>query len=68
MVQLFQNEVPQAPPVDFYAEARAKSARVSLGKLELVEGKNNVMLKLPAKHGQASGFALDLVQLVFVSE
>jgi hypothetical protein len=66
MVQLFQNEVPVAPPVDFYQESRAKSGRVKLGVLALEEGSNNLMFKLIGKNEKASGLGLDLVQIICV--
>ena len=65
-VQLFQNEVPVAPPADFYQESRAKSGRVKLGVLALEEGANNLMLKLVGKNDKASGLELDLVQIICV--
>jgi hypothetical protein len=63
-VQLFQNEVPAAKAVDLYQASRAKSGRVSLGMMELEEGKNNLMLKLPGKNEKAAGLALDLIQII----
>jgi hypothetical protein len=63
-VQLFQNEIPVAPPVDLYAEQRAKSGRLSLGKLTLAEGRNNLMLKLVGKNEKATNLSIDLIQIV----
>jgi hypothetical protein len=65
-VQLFKNEVAVAPAADFYRETRAKSARVKLGALDLEEGPNHLMLKLPGKNEKASGLGLDLIQIVCV--
>ncbi len=63
-VQLFQNEAPVAKAADLYQASRAKSGRVSLGMMELEEGKNNLMLKLPGKNEKAAGLALDLIQII----
>jgi hypothetical protein len=65
-VQLFQNEVPIAAPVDLYAPTRGLSGRVALGKLTLAEGPNNLMLKLVGKNEQAESLRLDLIQVVCV--
>jgi len=65
-VQLFQNENPSGDPVDLYAEQPAKSGRLSLGKLELAEGKNPVMLKLVGKNDKSSGLGLDLIQVICI--
>jgi hypothetical protein len=63
-VQLFQNEVPVADPMDCYAERPAKSPRLLLGRLQLNEGKNSLMLKLVGKNEHASGLELDLISIV----
>ena len=65
-IQLFQNENPCAEPVDLYAAQPAKSGRLTLGKLELAEGKNPVMIKLVGKNDQSSGLGLDLIQVICV--
>ena len=67
-VQLFRNENPVAEPVDLYGENPAKSGRVLLGRLELTEGKNALMLKLAGKNEKSSGLGLDLVNLICVRE
>lgn len=67
-VQLFQNENPIADAVDLYAQQPAKSGRVTLGRLMLGEGKNNIMLKLVGKSEKSSGLGLDMIQLVCVRE
>jgi hypothetical protein len=67
-VQLFQNENPVAAPVDLYAEKPAKSGRLLLGRLELAEGKNNLMFKLVGKNERSSGLGLDLIQVICVRE
>lgn len=67
-VQLFQNENPVADPVDLYAEKPARSGRLLLGRLDLAEGKNNLMFKLVGKNERSSGLGLDLIQVVCVRE
>ena len=62
-VQLFQNENPVSQAVDLYAEKPARSGRVLLGHLSLVEGRNNLMLKLVGKNDLSSGLGLDLVSV-----
>jgi hypothetical protein len=54
--------------VDLYGENPAKSGRVLLGRLELTEGKNALMLKLAGKNEKSSGLGLDLVNLICVRE
>lgn len=68
MVQLFQNENPVAEPADFYAEKSILSGRVLLGRLDLAEGKNNLMFKLVGKNEKSSGLGLDLVSVICVRE
>ena len=65
-VQLFQNENPVAEPVDLYAEKPVKSGRLLVGHLDLVEGRNNLMLKLVGKNEQSSGLGLDLIAVICV--
>jgi hypothetical protein len=67
-VQLFKNENPIADAVDLYAENPVKSGRVLLGKLELTEGKNNLMLKLVGKNEKSSGLGLDLINVICIRE
>jgi hypothetical protein len=67
-VQLFQDENPVAAPVDLYAEKQAKSNRLLLGRLNLVQGKNHLMLKLVGQNEKSSGLGLDLIQVVCVRE
>ncbi len=67
-VQLFQNENPVADAVDLYAEKPAKSGRLLLGRLDLAEGKNNLMFKLVGKNEKSSGLGLDLIQVICVRE
>lgn len=67
-VQLFQNENPVADPVDLYAEKPAKSGRLLLGRLELAEGRNHLMLKLVGRNEKSTGLGLDLVSLTCVKE
>jgi hypothetical protein len=67
-VQLFQNENPIADSVDLYADQPARSGRMLLGRCELMEGKNNVTIKLVGKNEQSSGLGLDLIQLICVRE
>ncbi|HNQ90607.1 MAG TPA: DUF2961 domain-containing protein [Verrucomicrobiota bacterium] len=63
-VQLFRDENPVGDAVDLYAVAREASGRVLLGRLDLAEGANNLMIKLVGKHKQASGLGLDLISVV----
>jgi hypothetical protein len=65
-VQLFQDENPVAEAVDFYSEKPAKSGRVLLGDLFLVEGRNNLMFKLVGKNEKSSGLGLDLIHVICV--
>ncbi|HYG33408.1 MAG TPA: glycoside hydrolase family 172 protein [Clostridia bacterium] len=67
-VQLFQNENPVADAVDLYAEKPVKSGRLLMGKLELAEGKNNLMFKLVGKNEKSTGLGLDLIQVICVRE
>lgn len=67
-VQLFQNENPVADPVDLYAESTTRSGRLLMGKLNLAEGKNSLMLKLVGKNEKSTGLGLDLVQIICVRE
>jgi hypothetical protein len=67
-VQLFQDENPVADPVDLYAERPSKSGRLLLGRLDLAEGKNNLMFKLVGRNERSSGLGLDLIQIVCVRE
>lgn len=62
-VQLFENEVPVGQVVDLYGEERAKAPRLRLGARRLVEGNNNVMLKVVGKNEKSTGLALDLIEL-----
>jgi hypothetical protein len=64
LVQLFQNENPVADPVDLYAEKPSKSGRVLLGRLDLDEGRNNLMIKLVGKNERSSGLGLDLISVI----
>jgi hypothetical protein len=68
MVQLFQNENPVAPPVDLYASEQEQSGRLLLGRLDLAEGKNNLMFKLVDKNEKSSGLGLDLIHVICVRE
>ncbi len=65
-VQLFQNENPVADPVDLYAEQSIASGRLLLGRLDLTEGKNNLMFKLVGRNEKSSGLGLDLVNIICV--
>ena len=67
-VQLFQNENPVSDPVDLYADKPVKSGRLLLGRLELAEGKNNLMFKLVGKNERSSGLGLDLIQVICVRQ
>jgi hypothetical protein len=65
-VQLFRDENPVAEPVDLYAETPSKSSRLLVGRLNLAEGKNPIMIKLVGKHPNSSGLGLDLIQVACV--
>lgn len=67
-VQLFRNEVPVGEAVDLYAESREKSERLKLGTLELREGENSIMLKLPGKNSKSEGVGLDLIHVICKKE
>ena len=67
-VQLFQNENPAGPVVDLYAATPTASGRVTLGRLDLVEGPNHLMLKLVGKNEASSGLGLDLVSVICARE
>jgi hypothetical protein len=67
-VQLCQNEIPAGAPVNLQAENRARSGRVSLGKLELIEGKNNLMLKVISQDPKPTRLAFDLIELICVQK
>jgi hypothetical protein len=64
VVQLFRNEMPAGPAVDFFAEKRAARSLASLGTIDALEGSNTLMLKLVRKHEKSSGFGLDLATIV----
>ncbi|MDD8044286.1 MAG: DUF2961 domain-containing protein [Verrucomicrobiota bacterium] len=66
IVQLFRNENPVAPPVDLYSKELAVSNRLLLGHLDLVEGKNNLMIKLVDKNPESSSLGFNLVHLFCV--
>jgi hypothetical protein len=68
IVQLFQNENPAGEPVDLHAGEPVRSQRLLLGRLELAEGPNNLMLKLVGKNEKSAGLGLDLVNVVLVKE
>lgn len=68
IVQLFQNENPVADGVDLYAEQPTKSGRVLLGRLDLAEGRNNLMFKLVGKNEKSSGLGFDLIHVICVRE
>lgn len=65
-VQLFRDENPVADPVDLYAEKATPSGRLLLGRLDLAEGRNNLMFKLVGKNEKSSGLGLDLVNIICV--
>lgn len=67
-VQLFRDENPVADPVDLYAEKAAPSGRLLLGRLDLAEGRNNLMFKLVGKNEKSSGLGLDLVNIICVRD
>ncbi len=62
-VRLFQNENPVGDPLDLYAPESARSGRLLLGRIPLVEGKNNLMLKVVGKNPASSGQDLDLIEI-----
>ncbi|HOX03466.1 MAG TPA: DUF2961 domain-containing protein [Candidatus Paceibacterota bacterium] len=68
VVQLFQNESPAGDPVDLYAAKPSKSGRLLLGRIDLAEGRNNLMLKLVGKNDRASGLGLSLIQIACVRQ
>jgi hypothetical protein len=68
LVQLFQNENPVADPIDLYAEKPSKSGRVLIGRLDLDEGPNNLMIKLVGKNERSSGLGLDLISVICLRE
>jgi hypothetical protein len=63
-VQLFQNEAPVADMVDLWAETRAKSGALRLGTLDLAEGPNALMIKLPQKNEKSTGLGFDLISII----
>jgi hypothetical protein len=67
-VQLFQDEVPAAEPVDLFRPSPARSGRRGLGVLNLEAGENPIMLKLVGKHEEATALGLDLIELVLHRE
>jgi hypothetical protein len=54
--------------VDLYAEKPTRSGRVLLGKLNLTEGRNNLMFKLVGKNEKSSGLGLDLISVICARE
>jgi hypothetical protein len=64
-VQLFENESPQGPPVDFYAAHRGRAEPAVVGTLNCDEGPTHIMFKLIGKNDAASGLGFDLVSLQF---
>ncbi|HOW69536.1 MAG TPA: DUF2961 domain-containing protein [Phycisphaerae bacterium] len=63
-VQLFGNEAPVGEPVDMYAASRVRSEVIPLGVMDLVEGNNDLMLKLVGKNSSSTGLGIDLVSIV----
>ena len=67
-VQLFQNENPIGEPVDLYSPELTRGTRLLLGSLDLVEGNNNLMIKLVGKNEKSSGLGLNLVEIICAQE
>ncbi len=63
-VQLFHDEAPVGPVADMYAKQRAQAIDQYVGTLDLVEGPNNLLLKLVGKHDDAGGVGLDLTNII----
>jgi hypothetical protein len=64
IVQLFQNENPVAEAVDLYAAEPAKSSRLLMGRVNLEEGRNNLMFKLVGTNSASSGTGLSLFEII----
>jgi hypothetical protein len=62
-VQLFMNEVPVGPAVDFYSEKRQQESE-DMGTLELAEGPNPLLFKVIGKNEKSQGQAFDVVNII----
>ena len=63
-VQLFMDEAPVGPRVDFYAQARQRAPGVEMGTLDLAEGVNNLMFKIVGKNQESQGQAFDVINVI----
>jgi hypothetical protein len=63
-VQMFVDEAPAGPEVDFYAPKRQRALDEYICTLDLAEGPNNLLFKLVGKHAESQGLGLDLTNII----
>ncbi len=63
-VQMFVDEAPIGPEVDFYAPERQTALDEYICTLDLAEGPNNLLIKLVGKHAESKGLGLDLTNII----
>jgi len=63
-VQMFVDEAPVGPEVDFYAPKRQIALDEHICTLDLTEGPNNLLLKLVGKNAESQGLGLDLTNII----
>jgi len=63
-VQMFVDEAPVGPEVDFYAPKRQPVLDEYICTLDLTEGPNNLLFKLVGKHAESQGLGLDLTNII----
>jgi hypothetical protein len=63
-LRLYRNEEALGEPVDLYAEARARSAPLLLGEVDLEAGGNVLFFRSAGKNSASQGIDLDLVSII----
>lgn len=64
MVQIFVDEAPVGRTVDLYAPKQEKALGLNLAVLPLKEGNNNILIKIIGKNEKATGYGLDLINII----
>jgi hypothetical protein len=64
IVQLIENELPLGEQTDLYAAQRAPAEPIAMGEAKLKAGRNQLQIRLVGKNEAATGFQLDLVQVI----
>jgi hypothetical protein len=63
-VQLFRDEAPVGPAVDFYAEQRQRAPGQDMGTLKLAEGPNHLLFKIVGHNPKSEGQGLDVTNII----